>query len=68
MDPIRGDGGQYVEHIVGEGPLDLAGVLGLLVDWEYEGTMTLEYKPNAENPVPDLRVALTHIEGTLASI
>jgi sugar phosphate isomerase/epimerase len=65
-DPIKGDEGNYVEHIVGEGPLDLEGVLKLLLDWEYQGTICLEYKPNADNPMPDLRVALDHIETALA--
>jgi sugar phosphate isomerase/epimerase len=67
-DPVKGDGGKYVEHIVGEGPLDLAGVLKLLLEWEYRGGIYLEYKPNADNPVPDLRVALEHIEAALAKL
>ncbi len=67
-DPIKGDGGNYVEYIVGEGPLELKGLLKLLLDWEYQGTICLEYKPNADNPLPDLRVALSHIEETLAEL
>lgn len=64
-DPIKGDGGNYVEYIVGEGPLNLAGVMKLLLDWKYQGTIGLEYKPNADNPTPDIRVALKHIEEAL---
>jgi len=60
--PIKGDGGNYVEHIVGEGPLNLEGLLKLLLEWKYQGTICLEYKPNADDPMPDLRVALNRIE------
>jgi sugar phosphate isomerase/epimerase len=67
-DPIKGDGGNYVEYIVGEGPLDLKGVLKLLLDWEYQGTICLEYKPNADNPMPDIQTALSHIETALAKL
>ena len=67
-DPIKGDGGNYVEYIVGEGPLDLEGMLKLLLDWEYQGTIGLEYKPNADNPMSDIRTALGHIEKTLAKL
>ena len=67
-DPIKGDGGNYVEHIVGEGPLDLKGVLKLLLDWKYQGTIGLEYKPNADNPMPDIQTALSHIETVLARL
>ncbi|MFC1712762.1 sugar phosphate isomerase/epimerase family protein [Candidatus Poribacteria bacterium] len=67
-DPIKGDGGNYVEHIVGEGPLNLVGVLKLLLDWKYQGTICLEYKPNADNPMSDIRTALGHIETTLAGL
>jgi len=67
-DPIKGDGGKYTEYIVGEGPLNLAGVMKLLLDWEYQGTIGLEYKPNADNPTPDIQTALGHIEETLAKL
>jgi hypothetical protein len=67
-DPVKGDGGKYVEYIVGEGPLDLKGLLKLLLDWEYQGTICLEYKPNADNPMPDIRLALGHIESALAEL
>ncbi len=67
-DSVKGDGGNYVEHIVGEGPLDLEGLLKLLLDWEYQGTIGLEYKPNADNPMPDIQAALSHIEETLARL
>jgi len=67
-DPIKGDGGNYVEHIVGEGPLDLKGVLKLLLDWNYQGTVALEYKPNADNPLDDIEAALRHIEECLAEL
>ena len=38
-DPIKGDGGNYVEYIVGESRLDLKGILQLLLDWENQGTI-----------------------------
>jgi len=65
QDPIKGDGGNYVEHVVGEGPLDLRDLLNVLVGWEYSGTVALEYKPQPENPIPDLQKALGHIEASL---
>lgn len=68
QDPIKGDGSKYVEHVVGEGPLNLDGFLRLMLDWKYEGTIGLEYKPNADNPVPDMQRALANIEAALAKI
>jgi sugar phosphate isomerase/epimerase len=67
-DPIRGDGGKYVEFTVGQGPLDLQGTLGLLLAWEYQGTIALEYKPNPDDPMPNLRTALRNIEEALVEL
>ena len=53
---------------VGEGPLDLEGLVKLLLDWEYTGTIGLEYKPNADDPMADLWTALRHIEAALAKL
>jgi len=64
-DPIKGDGGNYKEYIPGQGPLDLRGVMQLLLSWKYRGTIGLEYKPNPEDPTPDLRIALSNIEAAL---
>jgi len=64
-DPIKGDGGNYVEHIVGEGPLDLDGLMRLLLECKFPGTIALEYKPNAHNPMPNLRKALWNIEAAV---
>jgi hypothetical protein len=61
-------GGNYVEYIVGEGPLELTELMRLLLDWGYQSTICLEYKPNADNPTPDIQLALGNIEKALAKL
>ncbi|UCC64378.1 MAG: hypothetical protein JSV36_04785, partial [Anaerolineae bacterium] len=68
QDPVQGEGGHYVEHIVGEGPLELTELMRLLLDWGYQSTICLEYKPNADNPTPDIQLALRNIEKALAKL
>ena len=67
-DPIAGDGGKYVEHIVGKGPLNLKGLLKLLLEWRYEGTIALEYKPNEDDPTDDMRAAPRNIERSVSEL
>jgi len=64
-DPVKGDGGNYKEYIVGEGPLNLKGLLHRLVERRFQGVIALEYKPNPDNPMIDLWRALGHIEVSL---
>jgi len=60
-------GGQHgKEHIIGDGPLDLTAVMRLLLDWKFQGPISIEYEANAEDPMDDLRVALDRIEKALA--
>jgi len=67
-DPVKGDGGNYVEYIVGEGPMDLDGLMRLLLERKYQGAVALEYKPNPHNPMPDLRKSLQNMEAALERV
>ncbi len=50
------------EYIVGDGPLDLRGVMQKLVAMEFTGLIAIEYEEDPENPVPALEKALERIE------
>ena len=60
----NGEHGQ--EHIIGDGPLDLQAVLDLLMDWKFDGPISIEYELKPEDPMDDLRVALDRVEKALA--
>ena len=60
------DGKHGQEHIIGDGPLDLRAVMQLLLEWKFQGPISIEYEINADNPMDDLRVALDRIEKALA--
>ncbi len=57
-----------VFKIVGEGDLDVAGVLKTLKAQKYEHCLALEYEENPENPVPDLEICLANVKKALATL
>jgi inosose dehydratase len=60
--------GKPEDVVVGQGNLDLAGLLGLLVQTKFGGYFTLEYEGDVENPVPAVRECVEAIRKTLAGL
>jgi len=50
--------GQWQDTVVGEGTLDLPGLLKALEDTGYQGVSILEYEADPENPVPALKACV----------
>lgn len=54
-----------VDVVLGEGLLDVPGVLGVLEEINYEGPVSLEYEGDKENPVPALKRCVQAVERNL---
>ena len=52
--------------ILGEGELNVVGVLRALRDLEYERTLSLEYEENPENPLSDIELSLAAVRKAVA--
>jgi sugar phosphate isomerase/epimerase len=56
------------ECIVGNGALDVAGVLKALKDVKFAGYINLEYELNSKNPTPDMAVGLKALEAAVKKV
>lgn len=54
------------EYILGDGPLDLSGVLNKLTEIGFSGPLSIEYELDPDDPMPAMRETLTRIEAALA--
>lgn len=51
--------------ILGEGELNVVGVLRALRELNYERSISLEYEENPENPLSDIEISLSHLREAL---
>lgn len=63
---LRAEG--KVMTIVGEGELNITGVLSALKSLEYERSLSLEYEENAENPLSDIAVCLENVRAAMQTV
>ncbi len=56
------------QAVVGEGKLDIPGILRALKRIGYRGPLTLEYEGTPEDPVPAMRASLAHLARMLKEI
>jgi sugar phosphate isomerase/epimerase len=52
------DNAKHTDVIYGQGPLDVAAVLGALRDVKFAGYISIEYEANPDNPSPDMKACL----------
>ena len=63
---LRNEG--KVMTILGEGELNIAGVLAALKHQGYKRSLSLEYEENAENPLSDIAVCLDNVRAAMKSV
>lgn len=54
------------QAVVGEGKMDIPGILKALKKINYRGPLTLEYESNPDDPVPGMKASLENIKKMLA--
>ncbi len=60
--------GKPKDVIVGEGNLDLEGLLKFLIETGFDGVFTLEFEGDVDNPVPATKKCVEAVRGVLAKI